>query len=99
LLIDAPESVRTVFASLPDPLRSWVRFTDDLSGADVDGILVSDGTNTAEVHVTVSERDGPIIPFVSESPRFEMSRLVKERTVTINTAAAGGNAQLLALAK
>jgi RHH-type proline utilization regulon transcriptional repressor/proline dehydrogenase/delta 1-pyrroline-5-carboxylate dehydrogenase len=99
LLIDAPESVRAVFASLPDPLRSWVRFTDDLSGADVDGILVSDGTNTAEVHVTVSERDGPIIPFVSESPRFEMSRLVKERTVTINTAAAGGNAQLLALAK
>ncbi len=41
-------------------------------------------------------RAGAIVPLVTEDPRRRLWRLSAEQTVTINTAAAGGNAALLA---
>lgn len=51
----------------------------------------------------IAERDGPILTILSiptaSDPEagYELSDLFAERTVSINTAAAGGNASLMAL--
>jgi RHH-type proline utilization regulon transcriptional repressor/proline dehydrogenase/delta 1-pyrroline-5-carboxylate dehydrogenase len=44
--------------------------------------------------------DGPLVPFIeSRAGRYDETRLVCERTVTINTTASGGNASLLSLSE
>ncbi len=40
---------------------------------------------------------GPIVQAVLGTPEFALFRLVKEKAVSINTAAAGGNASLMAM--
>ena len=40
---------------------------------------------------------GPLRPFLAPAPRYDLLRLVRERTVSVNTAAAGGNVALMAL--
>jgi RHH-type transcriptional regulator, proline utilization regulon repressor / proline dehydrogenase / delta 1-pyrroline-5-carboxylate dehydrogenase len=45
----------------------------------------------------LAARDGPIVALLRPEPIYDQARLVHERTVSINTAAAGGNASLMAL--
>jgi len=45
----------------------------------------------------LAARDGPVVPLLRPEPVYDQTRLVLERTVSINTAAAGGNASLMAL--
>ncbi|HRP77043.1 MAG TPA: L-glutamate gamma-semialdehyde dehydrogenase, partial [Rhodocyclaceae bacterium] len=47
----------------------------------------------------LSARDGPIVALLRPEPIYDQARLVHERTVSINTAAAGGNASLMALSE
>lgn len=52
------------------------------------------------VCTVIAERDGPIISvqgYRSGDSRLLLERLVHERAVSINTAAAGGNASLMTL--
>ena len=63
------------------------------------GALLLDGTaaDADTWRVRLAERDGPIVPLLQPEPEYDPARLVHERTVSINTAAAGGNASLMAL--
>lgn len=45
----------------------------------------------------LAARDGPIVALLRPEPIYDQARLANERTVSINTAAAGGNASLMAL--
>jgi RHH-type proline utilization regulon transcriptional repressor/proline dehydrogenase/delta 1-pyrroline-5-carboxylate dehydrogenase len=53
----------------------------------------------------LAERDGPIVTLQSASPAellegsedYNLDLLMEERSISINTAAAGGNASLMAL--
>jgi RHH-type proline utilization regulon transcriptional repressor/proline dehydrogenase/delta 1-pyrroline-5-carboxylate dehydrogenase len=47
----------------------------------------------------LAARDGPIVPLVAADAgdRFPLELLVRERSVSVNTAAAGGNASLVML--
>ena len=67
---------------------------DSLIAGDIDGICV-DGSQREEIGVKVSEREGAIIPLLSA--KDDPERFYHERTLTINTTAAGGNASLLAM--
>ncbi|MBD3662429.1 bifunctional proline dehydrogenase/L-glutamate gamma-semialdehyde dehydrogenase PutA [Sulfitobacter sp. TSTF-M16] len=64
----------------------------------VDGIAVVSAAGASDwsrdLRVALSERDGPIIPFVTDPIAPE--RYVLERHLCIDTTAAGGNASLLA---
>ena len=59
-----------------------------------------DGTSLATVSRRLAERAGPIVG-VSSSPvgstAVALERLVVERALSINTAAAGGNASLMTI--
>lgn len=60
---------------------------------DIDGVLV-EGALRAVVAERLAHRDGPILPLLSVKDAD--SRFWIEKTVTVNTTAAGGNASLLA---
>ncbi|MCR9079690.1 MAG: bifunctional proline dehydrogenase/L-glutamate gamma-semialdehyde dehydrogenase PutA [Hyphomonadaceae bacterium] len=60
---------------------------------DIDGVLV-EGALRALVAERLAHRDGPILPLLSVEDAD--SRFWIEKTVTVNTTAAGGNASLLA---
>ncbi len=45
----------------------------------------------------LAARDGPILPLLRPQPIYDPARLVVERSLSINTAAAGGNASLMAM--
>jgi len=89
---------RALSDALPDPVRKAVMLDSDWEGNPF-GALLLDGT-AAEAdawRVRLAERDGPIVPLLQPEPEYDPARLVHERTISINTAAAGGNASLMAL--
>ena len=52
----------------------------------------------AKVRATLAEGEGPIVPvIVGRDGKYDVARLVTERTLTVNTTASGGNASLLSL--
>ena len=97
-------------ADVPAVLLSWVDLRTDpytpLAGGEPDRTapgptltLLFDGPDAEadEWRRKLAARDGPIVPLVRPHPRYDLTRLVVERCVSINTAAAGGNASLLAI--
>lgn len=99
LLVDGSrDPVRRLSAQLPvelNPHFSAVNDWEDLSF----GALMVEGT-ADEVDAwrrRMAERSGPIVAVLQADPIYDPGRLVHERTVSINTAAAGGNASLMAI--
>ncbi len=84
--------------ALPD-VRGEV--TADPLTAEPDAVLFSGTADRAlELRRTLAARTGAIVPLVVASAGgYDPSRLVSERTITINTTASGGNASLLSLAE
>ncbi|HVF64365.1 MAG TPA: bifunctional proline dehydrogenase/L-glutamate gamma-semialdehyde dehydrogenase PutA [Casimicrobiaceae bacterium] len=72
---------------------NWSRL-DGIAGA-----IAADSMSAAEANRFMAARDGarlPVIEPVGDPPRYPTTRLVIERTLTVNTTAAGGNASLVA---
>ena len=83
-------------SALPYGIISIRPYTEaaGLIDAPVDGVI-SDGPVRAMIAEQVCRRAGPILPVLSAFD--EPERFYHERTTTINTTAAGGNASLLAM--
>ena len=67
----------------------------------IDALVVDDAHAARRTHGALAARErGPLTPVIQPDAngRYDWARLVVERTLTINTAAAGGNAALLAQA-
>jgi RHH-type proline utilization regulon transcriptional repressor/proline dehydrogenase/delta 1-pyrroline-5-carboxylate dehydrogenase len=75
--------------------------TDTLDAGAIDAVLLDASADRAcRVRAELAASAGPIVPVVVwNRGECDWSRLVVERTVTVNTAAAGGNAALLSLAE
>jgi RHH-type transcriptional regulator, proline utilization regulon repressor / proline dehydrogenase / delta 1-pyrroline-5-carboxylate dehydrogenase len=71
----------------------------DWRAAKFDAVLLSDDTRVSEVAQALAARSGPIVQIVSAAPEFPLFGLVKEKTVSVNTTAAGGNASLMTIGK
>ena len=88
-----------VRASLGD---ARVVVADELDPSAVDAVLLDVDENDARrVRGVFAAAPGRIVPIIvpDADGRYDWTRLVVERTVTVNTAAAGGNAALLSLAE
>jgi RHH-type transcriptional regulator, proline utilization regulon repressor / proline dehydrogenase / delta 1-pyrroline-5-carboxylate dehydrogenase len=83
-------------ATLPQGSVSFIKSVDINSTlvGDIDGVI-ADGSNREALAAALAQRDGAIIPLLSSNGDFW--RLFHERTLTIDTTAAGGNASLLAM--
>jgi RHH-type proline utilization regulon transcriptional repressor/proline dehydrogenase/delta 1-pyrroline-5-carboxylate dehydrogenase len=99
LLLADGENLAPLKQHMPDPLRPHVEFLSHWQSASFDAVLLSDKAKQAEMLHWLSRRPGPIMQIVCGTPEFSLHRLVKEKTVSINTAAAGGNASLMTLGK
>jgi RHH-type proline utilization regulon transcriptional repressor/proline dehydrogenase/delta 1-pyrroline-5-carboxylate dehydrogenase len=74
---------------------------DPLAAAPDVVLFAGSDARAHEIRQALAAREGPIVPLlrVDATHRGDPLRLVRERTVTINTTASGGNASLLSLAE
>ena len=82
--------------------RGRVEIIADPLSPPPDAVLVAaEGPVALSARTRLAESEGPIVPVVVADDRgaYDASRLVMERTLTINTTASGGNASLLSLAE
>jgi RHH-type proline utilization regulon transcriptional repressor/proline dehydrogenase/delta 1-pyrroline-5-carboxylate dehydrogenase len=81
---------------LPAGLAAWVDTAADPTTAPCDAALFSGGPEALLAFgQRLAAREGPIVPV--HGPGAALDGLVRERSTSINTAAAGGNASLMAI--
>ncbi len=105
-VIDAPKELTAILRSLPPPLAGRVNVE---GGADLPcctAVLVEgDADRLAEVSRRTATLPGPIVcvqgatedDLIAGRAAYCLDWLLEERTISINTTAAGGNASLIAL--
>ncbi|MBV9834660.1 MAG: trifunctional transcriptional regulator/proline dehydrogenase/L-glutamate gamma-semialdehyde dehydrogenase, partial [Alphaproteobacteria bacterium] len=93
------KSTLAAFPKLPTDLRSFIEAVPDDSLPDCDAVLIETMDDAArDIARKVSAREGRIIPlYLCSSAGCALEQLVWERSVSVNTAAAGGNASLVSL--
>lgn len=84
---------------LPEQLRGSIAAPFAPQEAEFGAVLVANETDAARMAQTVAAKCGPIISVQCGNPAYSLALLVKEKTVSINSAAAGGNASLMAIGK
>ncbi|MGH8796388.1 MAG: aldehyde dehydrogenase family protein, partial [Caldimonas sp.] len=100
----AGETATRLRGELPAPLRDRVVIVDDPLRGDFDAALIgcADPALVETWSRRLAERAGPIvalhpIAFDAAAAPFALERLMVERTLSVNTAAAGGNASLMTI--
>ncbi len=83
---------------LPPSLKEWIETVPADAAAPCDAVLF-DGPELALLALLrrLAEGDGAVVPVYVARPDYPLDGLVQERSVSINTAAAGGNANLMAI--
>lgn len=90
-----PETER-IRHSLPASLQARCRLSEDLLAEPIDLLLFEGEAALAALwRRRLAERPGPIVPLLT--PPYRPERLIHERSLSINTAAVGGNASLMTL--
>ena len=83
--------------------RSRVTVADDWtsSGVAIDAVLCHGSRHRLQaILATLADRPGPIVPLDAYPPgdrAIRLERLLVERVISVNTAAAGGNASLMTI--
>ncbi|POP49124.1 bifunctional proline dehydrogenase/L-glutamate gamma-semialdehyde dehydrogenase PutA [Superficieibacter electus] len=103
LLWPEGELHRALFRQLPPEVQARIGFiaAQNLAAATCDAVIFhGDSDKLRELCGTVAERNGAIIPllgFARGESDIPLERLYLERSLSINTAAAGGNASLMTI--
>jgi RHH-type proline utilization regulon transcriptional repressor/proline dehydrogenase/delta 1-pyrroline-5-carboxylate dehydrogenase len=98
-----PAESRTLWERLPTAVRGRIALAQDWRADAVhfDAVLHHGSAQTAsEIAQTLARRPGPIVGLTTLTPgdaNVPLERLVIERSLSINTAAAGGNASLMSI--
>jgi RHH-type proline utilization regulon transcriptional repressor/proline dehydrogenase/delta 1-pyrroline-5-carboxylate dehydrogenase len=96
-----PLSAKAHHAQLPAAVQSEVMLEDLVNDNPVDAALLhADEATTMHWQTQLAQRPGAIVTLTALRPgdtSVPLARLVREHSISINTAAAGGNASLMAL--
>jgi RHH-type proline utilization regulon transcriptional repressor/proline dehydrogenase/delta 1-pyrroline-5-carboxylate dehydrogenase len=96
-----PLSALALHAQLPAAVQSQVTLEDEAHGKPVHAALLhADEATTLHRQAQLAQRPGGIVTLTALRPgdaAVPLERLVSERSISSNTAAAGGNASLMAL--
>ncbi len=91
-------------AALPPALRTRVQLLDDLRAGRFDVAIVhGHDDEIRRWSLRLAQRDGPIVALLACAPgdrrygAIALERLLVERSLSVNTAAAGGNASLMTI--
>jgi Delta 1-pyrroline-5-carboxylate dehydrogenase len=96
-------SNRALHAGLPDAVRGCVELCADWRAGDsgIDAVLhTGDAAQREQITLAIAAREGPIVgvhAFDPSAGAIHLERLLVERVVSVNTAAAGGNASLMTM--
>jgi len=99
-----PSTAAPLLARLPEAVRPAVALAADWTAGEVrfDALLhTGDSADLMRVNRQVAERPGPIVGVTSVGTvgaDWPLERLLVERALSVNTAAAGGNASLMTIA-
>ncbi|SDM56255.1 L-proline dehydrogenase /delta-1-pyrroline-5-carboxylate dehydrogenase [Oryzisolibacter propanilivorax] len=90
-------------AALPAAVQARITLVQDWRGADIGAVLLDgDDAHTAATLQALAERPGALVGLARvrglDDALAALPRLVLERALSVNTAAAGGNASLMTLA-
>ena len=92
---------RTLARSLPQPVQARIDFSKDPSGAEYDAVIYhGDADQLRALCEQIATREGPIVSvqgFARGETNLLLERLLIERSLSVNTAAAGGNASLMTI--
>ncbi|MDZ4254167.1 MAG: aldehyde dehydrogenase family protein, partial [Sulfuritalea sp.] len=94
----APAS--SIRAALPRELVTRIEFLPQVDCHGLAGVLLSRDLGAATRRPRLADTPGPLIPVFQPGARtalYPLYRMLVERVVSVNTAAAGGNAGLMAL--
>ena len=99
-VVEAAHPARSVLDSLPPELASRIDAVETLDAVPDLRAVLFDGDAGAlrDLNRRMAGRDGPIIQVQAVSGGYDLDRLLEERSVSTNTAAAGGNASLMSVA-
>jgi RHH-type proline utilization regulon transcriptional repressor/proline dehydrogenase/delta 1-pyrroline-5-carboxylate dehydrogenase len=86
-------------------MQACIALASDVASAPVDAALAIAGAQElADASRALAARPGPIVSLhtlpadpLEAAQRFALERLMLERTLSVNTAAAGGNATLMTI--
>ncbi len=97
-----PAEARALVDALPPPVRDRVRLTDDWTApaARFDAVLHQGGTEERlSALAALAQRTGALVSLFAadEQGSLPMEALVVERSISVNTTAAGGNASLMTM--
>ncbi len=98
-LLHGNEAGKRLIERLPKSLRASLASAAAWEASSFDAVLVCDEARGREIAQTLARCAGPIIAVLPGNPEYSLNMLVKEKTVSINTAAAGGNASLMTIGK
>jgi RHH-type transcriptional regulator, proline utilization regulon repressor / proline dehydrogenase / delta 1-pyrroline-5-carboxylate dehydrogenase len=102
--VDAPAALRARLEDLPPALAARVTFDAPWDGP-LDGALIEgDARRVAALQTRLTERPGPVVTAqaldraaLESGEDYRLEGLLGERSVSVNTTAAGGNASMTAL--
>ncbi|MNH28462.1 Bifunctional protein PutA [compost metagenome] len=96
-----PMQAQALFIQLPQAVQHAIRLAPDWSARDVsfDAVLhQGDAASLLATLQALAARPGAVIGVASTARDVPLERLLIERSLSVNTAAAGGNASLMAIA-
>ena len=105
-VVGLPKALKPLLANLPHGLDEQILPVEDWSGALFDAALVEgDAERTLAVGKQLAERSGPVVGLQTATASalatgerdYVLDWLLCERSISINTAAAGGNASLMTI--
>jgi RHH-type proline utilization regulon transcriptional repressor/proline dehydrogenase/delta 1-pyrroline-5-carboxylate dehydrogenase len=94
---------QVLFASLPNEVASQIQLVADWRSNDLGFDLVihhGESDKLQDTSISIAQRTGPIVSIIGlheGQTQIPLERLFIERVVSVNTAAAGGNASLMTL--
>ena len=96
-VIEAGNPARAALAGLPPEVAARIATVNDLDAAgDLRAVLFAgDAASLVALNRRIAAREGRIVPVLAGE--YALDRLLEERSVSTNTAAAGGNASLMAI--
>ncbi|MBI3096583.1 MAG: aldehyde dehydrogenase family protein, partial [Rhodocyclales bacterium] len=99
VMVDAGPAC-SVRAALPRELAARIEFLPEVDCQGLAGVLLARDLGAATRRSRLADAPGPLIPVFQPGARtalYPLYRMLVERLVSVNTAAAGGNAVLIAL--
>ena len=107
ILVDAASDLRPVLTDLPPSVLARISWTTDwnVGGPFAAALVEGDERRVREVNARIAELEGPLVlvqsattdEIESDVEAYCLNWLVEEVSTSINTAAAGGNASLMAI--